>query len=179
MRLRLVFLQCTAIAALAACVTPPEPAPAPAPAPTPAPRPTPTPVATPSPVPSFGNWMDAPATLGDWIRSGFEGAMPLGWYYSDPGAKFNTNPNFKSALDDVALEGKELLFPVYRSTREQGAGFEYEIVGWVGFVVTGHVIQGSKNNKIFGHFTTVVWEGIFSEAGSPDDFGARAVSLVE
>ena len=120
-----------------------------------------------------------PGTLGDWIRTGFEGSMPLGWYYSDPGAKYNTNPNFKSALDDVALEGRELLFPVYRSFREQGAGFEYEIVGWVGFVVTGHVIQGSKNNKIFGHFTTVVWEGIFSEEASPDDFGARAVSLVE
>jgi hypothetical protein len=120
-----------------------------------------------------------PGTLGDWIRAGYEGYMPLGWYYSDPGAKYNTNPNFKSALDDVALEGKELLFPVYRSTREQGAGFEYEIVGWVGFVVTGHVIQGSKNNKIFGHFTKVVWEGIFSEEASPDDFGARAVSLVE
>jgi Putative Flp pilus-assembly TadE/G-like len=120
-----------------------------------------------------------PGTLGDWIRSGYEGYMPLGWYYSDPGAKYNTNPNFKSALDDVALEGKELLFPVYRSTREQGAGFEYEIVGWVGFVVTGHVVQGSKNNKIFGHFTKVVWEGIFSEEASPEDFGARAVSLVE
>lgn len=120
-----------------------------------------------------------PGTLGDWIRSGYEGYMPLGWYYSDPGAKYNTNPNFKSALDDVALDGRELLFPVYRSTREQGAGFEYEIVGWVGFVVTGHVIQGSKNNKIFGHFTKVVWEGIFSEEASPEDFGARAVSLVE
>jgi secretion/DNA translocation related TadE-like protein len=120
-----------------------------------------------------------PATLGDWIRSGYAGYMPLGWYYSDPGAKYNTNPNFKSALDDVALEGQELLFPVYRSTREQGAGFEYEIVGWVGFVVTGHVIQGSQNNKIFGHFTKVIWEGIFSEEASPEDFGARAVSLVE
>lgn len=120
-----------------------------------------------------------PGTLGDWIRSGYEGYMPLGWYYSDPGAKYNTNPNFKSALDDVALEGKELLFPVYRSTREQGAGFEYEVVGWVGFVVTGHVIQGSKNNKIFGHFTKVIWEGIFSEEASPEDFGARAVSLIE
>jgi hypothetical protein len=120
-----------------------------------------------------------PSTLGDWIMRGYEGYMPLGWYFSDPGAKYNTNPNFKSALDDVALEGQELLFPVYRSTREQGAGFEYEIVGWVGFVVTGHVIQGSQNNKIFGHFTKVIWEGIFSEEASPEDFGARAVSLVE
>ena len=49
---------------LAACVPAPEPTPTPAPAP--APTPTPTPVATPSPVPSFANWIDAPATPGDW-----------------------------------------------------------------------------------------------------------------
>ena len=120
-----------------------------------------------------------PATLGDWIRDGFEGYMPLDWYYSDPGAKYNTNPNFKSALEEVIVTGEELLFPVYRSFREQGAGFEYEIVGWVGFVVTDFTIKGSKNNEIEGYFTQVIWEGIFSEEASPDDFGARAVSLVE
>lgn len=120
-----------------------------------------------------------PGTLGDWIRNGYEGYMPLDWYYSDPGAKYNTNPNFKSALEDVMASGKELLFPVYRQTKAQGAGFEYEIVGWVGFVVTGFEITGSKNNIIDGYFTKVVWEGIFSEEASPEDFGARAVSLVE
>ena len=126
---------------------------------------------------SYGG--ENPAVLGDWIRNGYEGYMPLGWYYSDPGAKYNTNPNFKSALDEVAAEGKEILLPVYRSTRAQGAGFEYEVVGWVGFVVTGYQIQGSKNNRIFGYFTQVIWEGIYSEEAAPSDFGARSVSLVE
>jgi hypothetical protein len=120
-----------------------------------------------------------PGTLGDWIRDGFEGYMPLDWYYSDPGAKYNTNPNFKSALEEVIATGEELLFPVYRSVREQGAGFEYEIVGWVGFVVTDFTIKGSKNNQIDGYFTKVIWEGIYSEEASPEDFGARAVSLIE
>jgi hypothetical protein len=120
-----------------------------------------------------------PGTLGDWIRDGFEGYMPLDWYYSDPGAKYNTNPNFKSALEEVIATGQELLFPVYRSVREQGAGFEYEIVGWVGFVVTDFTIKGSKNNEIEGHFTQVIWDGIYSEEASPEDFGARAVSLIE
>ncbi len=121
-----------------------------------------------------------PGTLGDWIRQGYGGYMPVDeWYYSDPGAKYNTNPNFKSALEEVLASGKELLFPVYRQTREQGAGFEYEVVGWVGFVVTGFEIKGSKNNIIEGHFTQVIWEGIFSEEASPEDFGARAVSLIE
>jgi len=105
--------------------------------------------------------------------------MPLDWYYSDPGAKYNTNPNFKSALEEVIATGEELLFPVYRSVREQGAGFEYEIVGWVGFVVTDFTIKGSKNNQIDGYFTKVIWEGIYSEEASPEDFGARAVSLIE
>jgi hypothetical protein len=120
-----------------------------------------------------------PKTLGDWIRDGYEGYMPLGWYYSDPGAKYNTNPNFKQALEDVAASGQEILLPVYRNTQEQGAGFEYEVVGWVGFVVTGYQIQGAKNNKIFGHFTSVIWEGIYSEEAGADDFGAYAVSLIE
>jgi hypothetical protein len=120
-----------------------------------------------------------PGTLGDWIRDGYEGYMPLDWYYSDPGAKYNTNPNFKSALEEVIASGEELLFPVYRSVREQGAGFEYEIVGWVGFVVTGFTIKGSKNNEIEGYFTQVIWDGIYSEEAAPDDFGARAVSLIE
>ena len=120
-----------------------------------------------------------PGTLGDWVRDGYEGYMPLDWYYSDPGAKYNTNPNFKSALEEVIATGQELLFPVYRSVRAQGAGFEYEIVGWVGFVMTDYVIKGSKNNEISGYFTQVIWDGIFSEEAAPDDFGARAVSLVE
>jgi Flp pilus assembly protein TadG len=120
-----------------------------------------------------------PATLGNWIRNGYDGYMPLDWYYSDPGAKYNTNPNFKSALEEAAAEQRELLFPVYRSVQAQGAGFEYEIVGWVGFVITDFKIQGSKNNTISGYFTQVVWEGIASEDGSAPDFGARSVSLIE
>jgi Flp pilus assembly protein TadG len=120
-----------------------------------------------------------PATLGNWIRNGYDGYMPLDWYYSDPGAKYTTNPNFKSALEEAAAEQRELLFPVYRSVQAQGAGFEYEIVGWVGFVITDFKIQGSKDNTISGYFTQVVWEGIASEDGSAPDFGARSVSLIE
>ena len=120
-----------------------------------------------------------PHVLGDWIRSGYDGYMPLDWYYSDPGAKYNSNPAFKSALEEVAASGKELLFPVYRQTREQGAGFEYEVVGWVGFVVTDFEIKGSQNSTISGYFTQVIWEGISSESAAADDFGAAVISLIE
>lgn len=120
-----------------------------------------------------------PHTLGDWIRKGFEGYAPLDWYYSDPGAKYNSHPAFKSALDDVIATGQEILLPVYRSTQASGAGFEYEVVGWTGFVVTDYEIKGQKQTKIFGHFTRVIWEGIYSDEAGADEFGAYTVSLIE
>ena len=117
-----------------------------------------------------------PSTLGDWIMRGYEGYMPLGWYYSDPGAKFNSS-QVKGALD--ARLGSEMLFPIYRDTQGNGANFEYEIVGWAGYVITSYEIQGSKNNKLNGYFKRVVWEGIGSQSSGSPSFGARAVTLVE
>jgi Flp pilus assembly protein TadG len=116
-----------------------------------------------------------PPILADWIENGYDGWMPLGWYYSDPGAKFNSS-QVKSALDRRL--NSELLFPVYRGIRGNGANFEYEVVGWVGFVVTGYNIQGSKS-QLFGNFTRVIWEGIQGQSGGSADFGVRTVSLTE
>ena len=72
--------------------------------------------------------------------------MGLGWSYSDPGAKFNPGP-----LEDAlrARSGDELLFPVYDAVRAQGAGFEYRIVGWVGFRLSGFNGQGN-NSELHG-----------------------------
>jgi hypothetical protein len=117
-----------------------------------------------------------PSDIGDWLRTGLDAYMPLGWYYSDPGIKPNSS-HVSSALD--FRDEDELLFPVYRQTRAQGAGFEYEVIGWVGFHVTDYQIQGSKNSRIYGWFTTIIWEGIQSEKGGEPDFGARAVTLLE
>ena len=111
--------------------------------------------------------------ISDWIMQGFDGYMGLGWFYSDPGAKFNPGP-IEDAL--TARMGSELLFPVYDSVRAQGAGFEYRIVGWVGFRLTG--FDGHGNNSVLqGSFTSVVWEGMPSESGD-DFFGATVVKLV-
>jgi hypothetical protein len=117
-----------------------------------------------------------PSDIGDWLRTGLDAYMPLGWYYSDPGIKPNSS-HVSSALE--FRDEDELLFPVYRQTRAQGAGFEYEVIGWVGFHVTDYQIQGSKNSRIYGWFTTIIWEGIQSEKGGEPDFGARAVTLLE
>lgn len=117
-----------------------------------------------------------PSEVGEWLTTGLDAHMPLGWYYSDPGIKPNSS-HIKEALE--FRDEDELLFPVYRDTKAQGAGFEYEVIGWVGFHVTDYEIQGVKNARIYGWFTTIIWEGIQSETGGDPDFGARAVTLLE
>jgi hypothetical protein len=113
-------------------------------------------------------------TLASWVETGLNAYMPLGWYYSDPGSKFNSGP-VRQALDDRM--NTDLLFPVYRHVRAQGAGFDYEIIGWVGFHLTGYSIGGK--GKLFGSFTRIIWDGIQSDSGTPDDFGVRSISLVD
>jgi hypothetical protein len=119
------------------------------------------------------------STLQEWILKGFSGWMPAGpdvWYWSDPGAKFNSS-NVQNALG--AREGEELLFPVYRRVKGEGSNFAYEVVGWVGFHVTDFDLSGSSG-KIFGYFTRVIWDGILSDVPSPAvDFGMRSVSLID
>ncbi len=114
------------------------------------------------------------ATVGEWVSRGFDGSMPLGWYYSDPGAKFNSS-HVKDAMQFRL--GDELLFPIYDETRGNGANFEYHVVGWVGFVVTGFSGNGNKGT-IKGYFVRVIWEGIQSTSGV-GNFGAHAIQLVE
>ena len=112
-------------------------------------------------------------TLVDWLTNGYEGYMPTGWYYSNPGAKYNPQ-----AFDDAlqSRRGTELLFPVYDSVREQGAGFEYNVIGWVGFYVQSYIARGN-GGAVTGYFSRVVWEGLASESGG-NFFGATVVKLV-
>jgi Flp pilus assembly protein TadG len=55
-----------------------------------------------------------PDVLEDWILRGFDGWMPLNWYFSDSGAKFNSS-QITNALN-IRI-GEEMLFPVYSNTR--------------------------------------------------------------
>jgi hypothetical protein len=114
------------------------------------------------------------ATLGDWIRTGLDAYMPLKWYWGDPGASFNSS-HVRNALDD-RME-TELLLPIFRQVRGGGSNFEYQVVGWVGWHLTGYKISGK--GKLEGWFTRVIWEGIQSETETDDDFGARTISLTE
>ncbi|HET7855833.1 MAG TPA: pilus assembly protein TadG-related protein [Gaiellaceae bacterium] len=115
--------------------------------------------------------------IGNWIEGGLDAWMDKDrWYYSDPGLKPNSSHVIR-ALD--IRDETELLLPVYDATRAQGAGFEYYVIGWAVFHVTGFTINGASKAWIEGYFVDMIWEGI--ESGSPDGehFGARAVSLVE
>jgi hypothetical protein len=113
--------------------------------------------------------------LADWIRGGYNDYLPLDWYFQDAGAKFNAS-EVTAALDDRL--GDELLFPVYDAVTGSGTNFEYHVVGWVGFVMTGFKGQGS-GGTIDGYFTKVTWDGLESTDPSQPSFGARTITLVE
>jgi Putative Flp pilus-assembly TadE/G-like len=113
--------------------------------------------------------------LAQWIVQGFDGFMPLGWYNSDSGAKFNAS-EVKAALTQRI--GQELLFPVYRAIQGQGTNLQYQVVGWVGFHLTSFKGNGNKGT-LDGWFTRIIWEGIQSNSGGNPDFGVRSVALVD
>jgi hypothetical protein len=114
-------------------------------------------------------------TLADWLLIGFDGYMQLGDYRSAPSANFN-NGQFQSAL--ARRMGTELLFPIYRTITGSGSTAEYEVIGWVGFVVE-RVTGGGSNATLHGYFTRVVWEGIAGSTAPPVDYGVRSIELIE
>jgi putative Flp pilus-assembly TadE/G-like protein len=119
----------------------------------------------------------SPGTLADWMLNGFDDYLPLGNYYSDPGAKFNSS-QMQSALTERI--GTVLMFPVYDTLTGNGANAQYHVIGWVGFYLDSFDARGSSGS-ITGHFTEVVWDGLPATtggAGGPN-FGARTVQLVE
>mgnify|MGYP001770945742 CR=1 FL=1 len=113
-----------------------------------------------------------PSILADWIRNGLNGLMSPGWYYSDPGAKFNSS-QVQAAMN--ARVGTTLLFPVYDGTRGNGANLQYHIVGWATIHMTGWSARGSSAT-INGYLTHLAWQGTTTTSGS-NYFGAVVVKL--
>jgi hypothetical protein len=114
-------------------------------------------------------------TLADWLRYGDQDELPIGTYYSAPSANFN-NSQFGSSLDFVI--GKEVLFPVYRLLTGPGSNAKYDIIGWVGFVITSYDNSGS-NGSLTGHFTSYTATGIQVTSGGNPYFGVHKVELVD
>jgi Flp pilus assembly protein TadG len=113
-------------------------------------------------------------TLADWLLHGYQDYLPIGKYYSAPSANFN-NSQFQDAMNQVL--GKEVLFPVYRLLTGPGSNAIYDIIGWVGFVVTSFDPSGSSGT-ITGHFTTYTADGVQVTSGGNPYFGVKKVQLV-
>lgn len=117
------------------------------------------------------------STLASWIKNGFEKYLPLGGYFSDPGAKYNGN-EIDNAL--AARVGTDLLFPVYDTLVGTGSNASYHVVAWVGFhLLPGSYLQGSSG-QLNGYFTKVLWQGLLPSGGPADvpDLGVKSVALV-
>ena len=113
--------------------------------------------------------------LASWMSRGFDQSMPLGIYHSTPSTMFNSS-HFREAMD-LRL-GDEVLFPIYKTLKKSGSTAEYDIVGWVGFVITEYA-GGGSSGKVRGYFTRVTWEGVISTSPTDLDFGVRAIALIE
>ena len=117
----------------------------------------------------------SPGILADWITNGYDGYLPRGWYWNDPGAKFNPS---KVADAMNARVNTTMLFPVYDAIRGNGANLEYKVIGFAGFYMTSWNAQGPAA-EIRGYFQKVIWDGIQDETGVSPDFGAHSVSLIQ
>jgi Putative Flp pilus-assembly TadE/G-like len=115
--------------------------------------------------------------LGNLIENGWDQYMDLGNYDAITGNMFSST-NIGDLLN--ARIGDVLLFPIYRKIAGTGTNAHYEIVGWAAFRLSGLDLQGN-NEKLFGEFVGVTWEGIQAEHASDAgvDFGVKNVSLVD
>jgi putative Flp pilus-assembly TadE/G-like protein len=116
---------------------------------------------------------------GEWILNGFDKYLGLGLYRSDPGAKFNSS-NVQDALE--ARIGTVLLFPVFKTLTGNGQNAEYDIIGWIGFHLTGFSVQGN-NATLDGYFTEYIAQGILATSGGPSgpssSWGVKSIQLIE
>jgi Flp pilus assembly protein TadG len=116
------------------------------------------------------------STEGQWIQTGFNKYLGLGYYNSDPGAKFSSQ-NVQGALDNRI--GTVLLFPVFDTLTGGGSNAQYLIIGWVGFYLDSYVVHGNSAS-LSGHFTQYIAKGIQAAPNSNEpDFGVRSIQLVQ
>jgi Putative Flp pilus-assembly TadE/G-like len=108
------------------------------------------------------------------IDAGHDKYMELGDYNARTGNPFSA---IKDVLEAKIVTGDEMLFPVYKKLTGTGSGASYEIIGWVGFVLTEIDLTGN-NEKLTGYFKRVIWQGVPSSSASQLGFGAYSVQLI-
>jgi Flp pilus assembly protein TadG len=120
-------------------------------------------------------------TEAQWIDEGFDQYLGLGKYKSDPGAKFSSQ-NIQTALDNHI--NTVLLFPVFKTLTGGGSNADYDIIGWIGFYLTGYDVHGN-GATLHGYFTQYIAQGILAQhapgsGGVPSSFfGVESIQLVE
>jgi Flp pilus assembly protein TadG len=123
-----------------------------------------------------GNGNIGAGTLADWLLNGYQDHdLTVGHYDAAPSANFN-NSQFTSALDQQI--GHELLFPVYRLLKGPGSNALYDIIGWVGFVITSYDTSGSTG-VINGSFTRYTTDGVPAESGNGGGAPGLGVHKIE
>ena len=118
------------------------------------------------------------STMASWIQNGYTQYLPLGGYFSDPGAKYNGS-EIDNAL--AARVGTDMLFPVYDTLVMQGSNASYHVIAWVGFhLLAGSQLQGNSGT-LNGYFTRVIWKGIVPPSGPNNipDLGVHSIALVD
>jgi Flp pilus assembly protein TadG len=123
-----------------------------------------------------GNGTVGSSKEAQWISTGFDKYLGLGLYKSDPGAKFSSQ-NVRSALNGRI--GTVLLFPVFKTLSGTGQNAVYDIIGWIGFYLTGYDVHGNSAT-LHGYFTEYIAQGIQASSGqgSPLAYGVRTVQLI-
>jgi Flp pilus assembly protein TadG len=116
----------------------------------------------------------------NWISQGYDKYLGLGKYPSDPGAKFSSQ-NIQDALSGRL--NTVLLFPVYKTLDGGGSNAQYDIIGWIGFYLTGYEVHGN-GATLHGYFTSYIARGILSHSspgsgGVPSSFfGVKTIQLI-
>jgi len=125
---------------------------------------------------SGGSGTPGTSAEASWILTGFQQYLGLGHYNSDPGAKFTSN-QIQSALS--ARIGTVLLFPVFDTLTGPGQNAQYNIIGWIGFMLQAFTMHGNTAT-LTGYFTTFIAHGILPQSGSGStNFGVTSIQLIK
>ena len=77
-----------------------------------------------------------------------------------------------------------LLFPVFKTLTGTGQNAQYDIIGWIGFYLTGYTVKGNVAT-LTGYFTQYIAKGILAQSspgsgGVPSSFfGVKSIQLVD
>src|SRR5439155_16672536 len=100
--------------------------------------------------------------LSNWMQNGYDQYMPIGNYYEAPSANWNSS-NFQQSMTNHI--GDTVLFPVYQPPIiGTGSGAQFNIVGWVGFVIDQIDAKGSSGS-LTGHFVSYLADAIPADSG--------------